>query len=427
MLLAVVLAYGCARQEATHGTAEKGATGKASVPADAGSIGSQVAEFELADLSGKKVRLSDFKGKVVVLDFWATWCGPCRVEIPDFVKLQSKYKDKGLEIVGLSLDADGAAAVGPFLKEHQVNYTMLLANDDTAKSFGGNSRNPDHVRHRPAGKDRPEVHRGDAREDLRGGDPAASRELGSPRVRDAGQSGLAPGGLPGGRHLVHLPGACCRSCPRTSPSSRGSRSTRLTAGSVGPRVRRLTIIHSLAFILGFGWSSSPSGPRPTVAGQFLRLHQDSLRRVGGVMIILFGIFLTGIIPIPALSRERKKQCTTKPLGILGSVLVGVTFAAGWTPCIGPILASILIYASTAKTVGTGILLLSVYSLGLGVPFFIASLTLNSFLSASKGIRKHLRTIEVASGVILILFGILLVTDLFPRFVSFLSRFLPVVG
>jgi len=201
----------------------------------------------------------------------------------------------------------------------------------------------------------------------------------------------------------------------------------LTAGSVGPRVRRLTIIHSLAFILGFSLVFIALGATATVAGTFLREHQDTLRRVGGVMIIVFGIFLTGLIPIPALSRERKKQLTSKPLGILGSVLVGVTFAAGWTPCIGPILASILIYASTAKTVGTGILLLSVYSLGLGLPFFIASLTLNSFLAASRGIRKHLRTIEVASGVVLILFGILLVTDLFPRFVSFLSRFLPVVG
>jgi len=132
-------------------------------------------------------------------------------------------------------------------------------------------------------------------------------------------------------------------------------------------------------------------------------------------------------PDPRALRERKKQLTTKPLGILGSVLVGITFAAGWTPCIGPILASILIYASTAKTVGTGVVLLSVYSLGLGVPFFLSSLALNSFLAASRRIRGRLRTIEVASGVVLILFGILLVTDLFPRFVSFLSRFLPAVG
>ena len=201
----------------------------------------------------------------------------------------------------------------------------------------------------------------------------------------------------------------------------------LTAAHAGPRVRRLTMIHSLAFILGFSLVFIALGATATVAGQFLREHQDLVRRVGGVLIILFGIFLTGWIPIPALSRERKKQLTTKPLGILGSVLVGITFAAGWTPCIGPILASILIYASTAKTVGTGILLLSVYSLGLAVPFFIASLALNSFLAASRRIRGQLRTIEIASGVILILFGILLVSDLFPRFVSFLSHFLPVVG
>jgi len=201
----------------------------------------------------------------------------------------------------------------------------------------------------------------------------------------------------------------------------------LTAGNAGPRVRRLTIIHSLAFILGFSLVFIALGATATVAGQFLRQHQDTLRRAGGVLIILFGVYLTGIIPIPALSRERKKQLTTKPLGILGSVLVGITFAAGWTPCIGPILASILIYASTAKTVGTGVILLSVYSLGLGLPFFVASLALNSFLAASRRIRSRLRTIEIASGVVLILFGVLLVTNLFPLFVSFLSRFLPAVG
>jgi len=105
--------------------------------ANAGEIGSNAADFELADLSGKKVRLSDFKGKVVILDFWATWCGPCRAEIPEFVKLQSKYKDKGLAIVGLSLDSDGESVVAPFARKHDINYTMLLANDGTARLYGG--------------------------------------------------------------------------------------------------------------------------------------------------------------------------------------------------------------------------------------------------------------------------------------------------
>jgi peroxiredoxin len=128
------MAFGC-----TRSTPEKnpGAAGKVPIPAGGGAIGSQAADFALADLSGKTVHLSDFKGKVVIVDFWATWCGPCRVEIPDFVRLQSKYRDKGLAIVGLSLDADGEKAVKPFVEEHDINYTMLIANDETAKSFGG--------------------------------------------------------------------------------------------------------------------------------------------------------------------------------------------------------------------------------------------------------------------------------------------------
>jgi cytochrome c-type biogenesis protein len=201
----------------------------------------------------------------------------------------------------------------------------------------------------------------------------------------------------------------------------------LTAEDKTGRVRRLTILHSLAFIVGFSMVFIALGATATAAGAFLRDHQDTLRRAGGVLIVFFGLYLTGVLPIPALSREAKFRMTSRPLGLLGSVLVGVTFAAGWTPCIGPILASILLYASTAEKAGTGILLLSVYSLGLGVPFFLASLGMNSFLAASRKLRSSLRIIEVVSGIILIAFGIALVTNLFRYFVSFLSRFLPALG
>ena len=201
----------------------------------------------------------------------------------------------------------------------------------------------------------------------------------------------------------------------------------LTTEDKTGRIRRLTILHSLAFILGFSLVFIALGATATATGKFLREYQDLLRQVGGVMIILFGLYLTGVLKIAALSREAKFRMTSKPLGLLGSVLVGITFAAGWTPCIGPILASILLYTSTSEKTGTGILLLSVYSLGLGVPFFLASLGMNSFLAASKKLRGSLRTIEIVSGVILIVFGIALVTNVFRHFVSFLSRYLPALG
>jgi len=127
LLAALLLAAGCARQEAKQGAA----------PPDAGTLGSKAPDFELSDLSGKTVRRSDFQGKVVILDFWATWCGPCRQEVPDFVRLQAKYRQQGLVVVGLSLDADGAKAVRPFAEEFNVNYPMLLANADTARLYGG--------------------------------------------------------------------------------------------------------------------------------------------------------------------------------------------------------------------------------------------------------------------------------------------------
>ena len=121
--------FGCARRGPDGG--------RAPVAADAGSIGSKAPDFELTDLSGKKVRLSDFAGKVVILDFWATWCPPCRDEVPDFVRLQSKYGQQGLVVVGLSLDEEGATVVRPFAEKHDVNYPMLLANAETARQFGG--------------------------------------------------------------------------------------------------------------------------------------------------------------------------------------------------------------------------------------------------------------------------------------------------
>src|SRR3989304_2586814 len=131
-----------------------------------------------------------------------------------------------------------------------------------------------------------------------------------------------------------------------------------------------------------------------------------------LLILVLGIHFTGIINIPFLQMEKRFELRKKPLGYLGSFLVGVVFAAGWTPCIGPILSTILIYASTSKSFTTGILLLTYYSIGLGIPFFLSSLAFNSFLSAFDKIKRYMRVINIVSGLFLIGIGILFLTDTF---------------
>ena len=157
----------------------------------------------------------------------------------------------------------------------------------------------------------------------------------------------------------------------------------LTGSADRKRVRNLTITNSLIFIAGFSAVFIALGASSSVAGQILFRYQEWLRIIGGILIIIFGLFIAGFLKLDFLMRERKVHLAGKPAGYIGTFAIGMTFAAGWTPCIGPILGSILLYAGAKGSAVYGIKLLSVYSLGLAVPFFISSLAINSFLSYSK--------------------------------------------
>jgi cytochrome c-type biogenesis protein len=188
--------------------------------------------------------------------------------------------------------------------------------------------------------------------------------------------------------------------------------------------KRRTVLMSLAFVLGFSIVFISLGASATALGTLLMDHLALLGKIAGVIIILFGLHMMGVLRIGWLYNEKRVQTNKKPAGFLGAVLVGIAFAFGWTPCIGPILSAILFVAAAQETVGEGIQLLAVYSAGLGVPFIATSLAIDQFLAASARIRKHYHTIEVVSGVLMIIVGVLIFTNKFTIIAQYLTPYLP---
>lgn len=192
------------------------------------------------------------------------------------------------------------------------------------------------------------------------------------------------------------------------------------------RSRRTALIHAVLFIVGFTLIFLALGATASVLGQVLKAARDWIARIGGALIIIFGLYLLGAFNIRAFSQERRVHFANKPLGYLGTVLVGIAFGAGWTPCIGPILGSILIYTSSTADLGRGLLLLFMYSLGLAIPFLIAALAIDRFLTGFARIRSRLVWMSRLGGVLLIAIGVLLLTDYFSLMASYLQALTPAV-
>lgn len=182
------------------------------------------------------------------------------------------------------------------------------------------------------------------------------------------------------------------------------------AGEVTAGARARVMVHSLAFIVGFSAVFVSLGASFSAAGQFLLGYRDWIRIGGGILIVVFGLYIAGVLRIGALGRTHQLQIRSKPAGLLGSFAVGLTFAIGWTPCVGPILGSILTLASNDRTVSQGVGLLLAYSAGLGVPFLLFSLALGGFLRFFKRYRPLLPVVERVAGVLLVTVGVLVATN-----------------
>jgi cytochrome c-type biogenesis protein len=198
----------------------------------------------------------------------------------------------------------------------------------------------------------------------------------------------------------------------------------LQAGSADKRVRTRVLRNALGFIAGFSLIFITLGASASAVGQLFFPYRLAFQKIGGVLIILLGLYIVGLLKIPALAREWQPMKWENPGGFFGSILVGMTFSSGWTPCIGPILGSILVLAGTGKSVGEGALLLGAYAFGLAVPFFLSALAVNRFLRFFARFKRALPVVNALAGGMLVLVGTLLFSGYLTLLNGYLIRLTP---
>ena len=229
--------------------------------------------------------------------------------------------------------------------------------------------------------------------------------------------------IPG--YLSFISGVSLEEMRGMQPVAAGAGGATMTvATGVSAAAKRQVIITSLFFILGFSLVFVSLGASATYLGQFLMERLTIFGKIAGVLLIIFGLHTIGVFKIPFLLNEARVQANTKPASMIGAVIVGISFAFGWTPCIGPILSAILLVAAQQESVNQGIVLLSIYSLGLAIPFLLTAIAINQFFVAFKKIRRHYHAIEIVSGVLMIVIGVLIFTNRFTIIAQWLTPYLP---
>jgi len=190
----------------------------------------------------------------------------------------------------------------------------------------------------------------------------------------------------------------------------GASLDQLTAeDGVDKALARRVFISAFAFVLGFGTVFVALGATATALSQVIAQYMDILAKIAGVVIVLFGLHFAGVFRVGFLNFEKRFHLEDKPAGVIGAYVLGLAFAFGWTPCVGPVLATILMVASTGDSIWNGIGLLSAYAAGIGVPFLIAALFVRPFMAFMARFRRHMRTVEIVIGGLLVITGIAIFT------------------
>jgi len=196
---------------------------------------------------------------------------------------------------------------------------------------------------------------------------------------------------------------------------------------VDKHLRKRVVYSALFFVLGFTTVFVIMGASASAINRIVFDHIDIISKVAGVVIIIFGLHYMGAFRFAFLQREMRFNPDKTPTGVIGAYLIGLAFAFGWTPCVGPILATILTLAASSDSLGYGISLLTVYSLGLGIPFMAAALAIEPFMNFLKRFRAHVHKIEIGAGVLLVATGVLIMTDSLASISYYILEIVPALG
>jgi cytochrome c-type biogenesis protein len=370
--------------------------------------------------SGDEASLADLRGEVVLLNTWATWCTPCKKEMPWLQTLNERYGDRGLQVIGVSIDRKGQDdAVRSYARDLGVTFPIWR---DTSNRFARTFETTGVPETLLVGRDGQVLYRwkGALTEENQA-DLRLIEEALAGTVTDASQvsSNVARVGIP----VAFAAGVLSFLSPCVFPlvptyaaiiSGMSFADLRSQDRTIKRKARQATFINGLLFVLGFSLVFMIFGASATALGSWLQEYRIWIARIGGVLLTVLGLHLLGLLRFPFADRTVTMDLGGRSFGRAGTFVIGVAFGAGWTPCIGPALASILTIAAADATVREGVGLLAIYSLGLAVPFLLATVLVDRFMVESARIRLWLPRMQQASGVLVLLIAGLLLTNSLSR-------------
>lgn len=389
-------------------------------------VGAPAPDFQLKTLEGQQISLSDFKGQPLILNFFASWCDPCREEAPLIKELSSQAKTKDFAIVGIGFQ-DEPGLLSEFAKDEGLNMPVALDMDGKvsraywvvgppATFFIDENGVLQYTVAGPLTEQRVEdgLHAA-----FNGGATSADQNLSQASTT----MGLI---LALGAGLLSFFSPCTLPLlPAFLGYMTGLSTEELKHSNKGMKQRSQILAGTIAFTIGLTLAFTILGASASLFGGWLATYKALIAQLGGILVLLFGFHMIGFIHIPFLSREYRPGLHAMPKSnrrkALSAMVMGMAFGIGWSPCIGPMLGSILLLASQEDTVRQGMLLLAVYGLGLGIPFILTGLAANRLLAKVKLLSRYLPYIEKFGGAILVSMGILLIFNKLETIVQWFSR------